>query len=145
MPRFSTISSGFSRFRQHPISRSVSQLLLHSRGVLWIGHSCALCTIWFIWRTWYTMNFCHFTRFWHSQESLLLLHLFKLRLVKVFLTKTSGQPFYIAPNNFQNFFSTCENFFFHFVALITNREFTGMVLRKQSLWKFCKKSYSQNY
>ena len=53
------------------------------------------------------INFCNFTRFWHSQERLLLLHIFKLKLVKVVLT-TSGQPLYTAPNNFQNFFSTCE-------------------------------------
>ena len=33
LPRFSTISSGFSSFRQNPISPSVSQLLLQSRGI----------------------------------------------------------------------------------------------------------------
>ena len=32
----------------------------------------------------------------------------KLSLVKVFLTKTSGQPFYIATNTFPNFSSTSE-------------------------------------
>ena len=93
------------------------------------------------------INFCNFTRFWHSQESLLLLHMFKLKLVKVFLTTTSGQTFYIAPNNFQNSFSTCEkeHNFIHFVAFIPNSEFTGIVIRKQSLWKFCKKVIPKNW